>query len=220
MIQEEFKDLTFKFARQASVDGVAAIFLFGSTTKGEADRRSDIDLLIVIDTYSDNYEESKTKKIISELALTLEKEYDRRIQVIFTNKAYNGLDAYFIEKVLKEGVLLYSKTPAITVKGLHAEPYALIVYNLIRLNPKEKMKVKRLLYGSTSRKMVGNKTYENKKTGLVRELQGMRIGSRSIAIPYKNTKSIENELNRLGVTYEMIDLWITEDGIKKLVQKV
>ena len=216
MIQEAFKDLVFKFAQHASVDGVAHIFLFGSVAKGDADKRSDIDLLVVMDTCSDDYEESETEKTISELALTLEKEYDRRIQVVLTNKGYKGLDAYFIEKVLKEGILLYSKAPAIAVGGLSAEPYSLIIYNLVKLDPKEKMKVKRLLYGSKSKKSIGNKTYENEKAGLVQQFQGARIGSGAIAVPYKNTKTIEDKLIKLSVTYKKIDFWVTGDGIKKL----
>jgi predicted nucleotidyltransferase len=216
MIQEEFRDLVFDFARHASIDGVAHIFLFGSAAKGEADRRSDVDLLIVLDTYGDDYEESKTKTMISDLALTLEKQYDRRIQIVFTNKGYKGIDAYFIEKVLKEGVLLYSKTPVIAIDGLNAESYSLIVYSLEKLNQKDKMKVKRLLYGSKTRKIVENRTYENETVGLVQQLQGIRIGSGAIAVPQKGTRAMEDQLTNLNVIYKKVDLWITEDGLKRM----
>ena len=86
MIQEEFREQIFKFARLASVDDVAYIFLFGSVAKGDADRRSDIDIFIVFDTYDKDFEDMEAKVKISEIAFTLEKEYDRRIQLISTNK--------------------------------------------------------------------------------------------------------------------------------------
>jgi|GEM_PF-591885 len=216
MIQEEFKELVFKFARYASVDKVAYIFLFGSVAKGDTDRRSDVDLLIVLDTYSRNYEKIDAKTKISELALTLEKEYDRRIQVVFTNKNYDGLDGYFIEKALREGILLYSNSPSVSIKGLDAETFSLILYSLENLNTKEKMKVKRLIHGSKTRKVIKDKVYENEKIGLVQQLQGMRIGSGAIAIPQKSTRVVEDELNKLNVTYKTIDILLTKDGIKRL----
>lgn len=216
MIQEEFKDLIFKFARHASVKGVACIFLFGSVAKGDADRRSDVDLLIVLDTYSSNYEEMDVKAKISQLALTLEKEYDRRIQVIFTNKNYDGLDGYFIENVLKEGTLLYSNSPYVRIKGLDAEPYSMILYSLGNLNPREKMKVKRLIHGNRTRKTLKGKVYENEKIGLVQQLQGIRIGAGAIGIPQKSVKIVEDELTKLSVTYKKIDILMTRDGIRKL----
>jgi len=44
----------------------------------------------------------------------------------------------------------------------------------------------------------------------------MRIGSGAIAIPQKSTRVVEDELNKLNVTYKTIDILLTKDGIKKL----
>ncbi len=68
------------------MEGVAYIFLFGSVAKSDADRRSDVDILVVLDTYGHDFDSMEGKTRISELALTLEKEFDRNIQVVFTNK--------------------------------------------------------------------------------------------------------------------------------------
>ena len=54
-LQEEFRDLVFKFAREPSKKEVSYIFLFGSVAKGDADRRSDVDLLVVFDTDKEEY---------------------------------------------------------------------------------------------------------------------------------------------------------------------
>ncbi|MEW6009506.1 MAG: nucleotidyltransferase domain-containing protein [Candidatus Omnitrophota bacterium] len=216
MIQEEFKDMVFRFARHASVDDVAYIFLFGSVAKGDADRRSDIDILVVFDTYSKDFENLEAKSRISELALTLEKEYDKNIQVVFTNKNYEGLQQHFIEEVFKNGILLYVKSPSIIVGGLELENYAMIAFSLDKLSTKDKMKVKRTLYGLKTKKVVKGRFYKSEKMGLVQQLQGIRIGAGVLAVPQKNVKMLEEKLNKLKLTFKVIDLWLTKDNIRKL----
>lgn len=216
MMQEEFREQIFKFVRYASVGEVAYIFLFGSVAKGDADRRSDIDIFIVFDTYDKDFENMEAKTRISELALTLEKEYDRRIQLIFTNKNYEGLDGHFIEEVFKEGILLFAKSPSIKVNGLNLEHYAMVMFSLEGLNSKDKMKIKRILYGYKTEKIVKGKRYKSEKVGFVQKLQGLRLGAGIIAIPSRNVPDIEKELNRLRLTFKEIDLWLTRDSIKKL----
>lgn len=216
MLQEEFKDLVFKFARHAAIDEVAYLYLFGSVARGDADRRSDIDILVVFDTVNKDFETLEARTRISELALTLEKEYDRNIQVVFTNKNYDGLDEHFIEEVLKEGILLYAKSPEIVIYGLKLEHYAMIVFSLEKLTVKGKMKTKRILYGHRTRKVVKGKTYESKKIGFIKELHGIRLGPGIIAIPQKNVQKIEEELKKLKATFRIMDMWLTEDSLRRL----
>jgi predicted nucleotidyltransferase len=220
MIQEEFKDLVFKFARYASTDEVAYIFLFGSVAKGNADRRSDVDMLVVLDTENPDFEKMEAKITISELALTLEKEFDRNIQVVFTNRKYEGIDAYLIQKVLKEGIVLFSKTPSITINGIEAEPYAIILYELGDISLRDKMRVKRLMYGHKTKKVIKGKTYESKRDGIVQQLQGLRLASGAVAIPQKNIQLIENEFERLKLKYKRVDIWLTKDGLRKMQTSV
>ena len=216
MIQDEFKELIFKFARHASVDEIANIILFGSVAKGEADKRSDIDLLLVLDTYSGDFEALEAKTRVSELAFNLEKEYGKNIQLIFTNKNFEGLDNHFIEGVLKEGILLFARSPSITVNGLELEHYVLVTFSLANLSPKNKMKVKRVLYGQKTRKFVKNRSYESERLGIVQKLQGLRVGAGVIAIPQKNFGNLKEELDKLKMTFKEIDLWFPKDSIKKL----
>jgi predicted nucleotidyltransferase len=216
MIQDEYKELVFKFARHASADGVANIILFGSVAKGEADKRSDIDLLLVLDTYSNDYDALEAKTRVSELAFNLEKEYGKNIQLIFTNKSFEGLDNHFIEAVLKEGIILFARSPSITVNGLELEHYLLVTFSLANLNPSNKMKIKRILYGQKTRKLIKNKSYESEKLGIVEKLQGLRVGAGVITIPQKNIQNFKEELSKFKVTFKEIDLWLPSDSIKKL----
>ena len=216
MIQEEFKDQVFKFVRHASAEEVAYIFLFGSVAKGDADRRSDVDILVVLDTFDKDFEDMEVITRISELALALEREYNRGIQVIFTNKNYDGLDGHFIEEVAKEGILLYAKSPSITFQGLKLENCSMILFSLESLNATDKMKVKRALYGHKTRKVVKGRVYESEKMGLIQQLQGLRIGAGVVAVPQKNVRQLEKELSNLKLKFKAIDLWLTGDSITKL----
>ena len=49
MIQKEFKNLVFEFAKEVSgLDNVLSVFLYGSVARGEWAKGSDIDILVVI----------------------------------------------------------------------------------------------------------------------------------------------------------------------------
>jgi len=72
------------------------------------------------------------------------------------------------------------------------------------------------LYGHKTRKVVGGRTYGSEKEGLVRKLQGLRLGAGVIAIPQKNIPNLKEELDKLKVPFKEIDLWLPKDSIKKL----
>ena len=88
MIQKEFREVIFEFAKEvSSLNNVNYIFLFGSVAREEADKRSDIDLCVVIN--------NNDKKKISSIALDLEKKYDKNIQLVISQN-FIKVDKYFI----------------------------------------------------------------------------------------------------------------------------
>ena len=216
MIQAEFKDLVFKFAKEASLKEVAYIFLFGSVAKGDADRRSDIDLLVVFDTDSKDYDEFESKTSISQIALDLEKEFDRNIQVLFSNRNFHGLDQYFVRRVMIEGILLYASPVKVEVENLGLEPFALILYNLKNFDVKEQRKIRRLLLGHKTQKKVNVKTYESVKEGLIQGLDGKYIGGGLFTIPQKNVQAMEEWLEKSMVDFKRLEMWLAEDDIIKI----
>ena len=216
MIQDDFKEVLFKFVREACVEDVANIFVFGSVAKGTADNRSDIDLLVIFDTESEDIDRLEAKNRISELALSLEREYERALQIIFSNKRLSGLERYFIEKVFNEGILLYSKSPRILIQGLEMESYSLFLYQVNNLDIKERLKVKRVLFGYKTSEKVKGRVYRTEKEGLVAEVGGCRLNSGTIVIPKKNTKRIEEALKEFRVKYKIVDIWLPDDSVIKI----
>ena len=208
-MQKEFKDIVFDFAKRVSdIDIMQYIILFGSVARGEADRRSDVDFLVVFDTELPP-ESIKERERIGEIALDLEKKYDRSIQIIFTNRNFDGLDRQFVEEILREGIILYGRIPQIDVGKLKLEPFTLIHFSLKRLGKSDKMRVKKALYGHRTVKEYKGKVYRSEVKGLVEEFGGIRTGIASVLIPARKTKEFLEVLKKFGVEYNTIDVWIS-----------
>lgn len=182
---------------------IQTTILFGSVARGQAREESDVDICIILKN-----EHSKNK--VQNQILTLEKKYDKNINIVLTNPQYEGLDRHFIETLLREGILLYGEHPAVPIQRLELEPYEIIKYDLSKITHPEKMKIKRLLYGITTKKEYKGKIYENKQKGKVNEFGGLRIGIASILIPEKMSWQIEDILNKHNISTRKITIWLSK----------
>jgi len=209
-LQEQFQDVVFDFVKQvSSVPKIYSIFLFGSIARGEADSRSDIDFLVVLDTQQDPNLLSERSKV-SKIALDLEKKFDKNIQLVFSNINFDKLDGQFIEDVLREGIILFGRAPIIIDKKLGFSSYVLIHYELTELSRSDKMKVKRALYGYKTKRRYEGKVYTSQMEGLVKELNGKRTGIASILIPYRKSQSVLETLKKFGAKINKEMVWLPE----------
>ena len=198
MVQEEFKEIVFEFDRKISeLTNVRHIFLFGSVAREQADKRSDVDLCVIID--------DTNKKEISKIALDLEKKYDKNIQLVIS-KNFSKLDKYFIDKLLEEGILLYSKEPLMKFKNFKCKEFLLISYSLKNLTHKDKMKIKAKFYGYSTKKIVNKKVYKSSYEGLVKQLNGLSAGAGAILMPSRSAQPIISILDSFNVKYNKIKL--------------
>jgi predicted nucleotidyltransferase len=182
---------------------IQTTILFGSVARGQATKESDIDICIIL-------KNKKSKKNIQNQMLTLEKKYNKNISIILTTPRFEGLDRHFIETLLREGIILFGNTPEIPVQRLQLEPYEIIKYDLSAIDQSEKMQIKRLLYGITTKKKYKGKTYENKQKGKVEEFGGLRIGIGSILIPEKLSMNIEEILKQYNASTRKITIWLSK----------
>lgn len=198
MIQKEFKEPVFEFVKRiADFDNVKYVLLFGSVARETADKRSDIDICVII---NDN-----NKKKISETALDLEKAYNKNMQIVIS-KNFEGLDDYFIKQLMNEGILLYGKTPIVKFKNLKCEEYALLSYSLENLNHSDKMRIKRILYGYNTIKRSDKKTYKSFYQGLIKEMGGFSPGKGCLLMPINNSKYIENVFKENKIKYDKVEV--------------
>jgi len=209
-MQEQFQDVVFEFVKQvSSISKTYGIFIFGSVAKEEADARSDVDFLVILDTQQ-NPNQLNERNIISKIALDLEKKFNKNIQLVFSNINFDGLDGQFIENILREGIILYGRTPIAMDKKLGFSPYSLIHYKLTSLSKSDKMKVKRALYGYSTKTHYKGKAYTNYMKGLVSELNGKRTGIASVLIPYRKERPVLDTLERFGARISKTIVWLPE----------
>ncbi len=185
------------------------IILFGSLASGRFNENSDIDICIL---FKPNTPKSMETTIFDHF-LNLGKLLNRSIQCIFFfPEDINNWDTNFLENILAEGQLLtgnsnYFKT---LIKALEFKPYQIITLNLRALNSSAKMKLKRILYGYKTSKKYSEKIYRYQKRGLVKELQGIKLGRGSFIIPEKFLLLVETKLKEYDITFSNFRVWMQE----------
>ena len=194
---KEIKDVSKEYSE------IESIIIFGSVARDQAGKESDLDVCIVL-------KNENTKNNISNKILDIEKKHDKNINLVFTDSSFKGLDRQFVETILREGITIYGKTPDASIQQLELEPYEIIKFDLSNLDQSKKMKIKRLLYGTKTKKKYKGKIYTSEQKGMVEELGGLRIGIASILIPEKKSWELENILRENGVSLRKITIWLSK----------
>ena len=112
--------------------------------------------------------------------------------------------------MLAEGKLIYGNLhyKDILIKRLELEPFHAISFNLKGIKQKDKMRIKRILYGYDTSKKYANKIYKYNKKGLIEKLNGMRLGRGAFLIPESEVFKVEKKLNKFGSHYSKYRVWM------------
>lgn len=197
-------EVAFEFAKRLSaVEEVGYVILFGSVARREANWKSDIDVAIILNTDSTNGVSEK----ISETALDVEKEFDVSVQIVVTNRRFEGFESYFVKKLFEEGIILYGG-PLLIQDHVALEPYTIFSYSLKGLNQEDKMKIKRAIYGYKTQKKYRNKVYLSTFRGTLEEYGGKKLGAGSLIVPRSQAEKIEKILKKLKANYRTLSVWL------------
>ncbi len=100
----EILESLHEYLQNTYAETLAQVILFGSQARNEADTDSDIDILIVLKTNFDNYQESKRISLfISDLCL----EYDVVVTCFFaTLKQWQTRNSALFRNIRSEGITL------------------------------------------------------------------------------------------------------------------
>ncbi|RMF91141.1 MAG: nucleotidyltransferase domain-containing protein, partial [Methanobacteriota archaeon] len=95
-------------AAAEGIQGLKQLILYGSFARGEEDRRSDVDLLLVLDTPVDPEKTEVAEKARRGIVEAFARAgSERGVQITLSN--LKGVDESFIENVAREGVVLWGK---------------------------------------------------------------------------------------------------------------
>lgn len=200
-MQKKFRDLVYDFAKEAAdVEGVVQIILFGSVAKEEADERSDVDFFIVLDKKN-----KKIQKLVQDIAYDVEKKHNRTVQLTFSGRSLEGIDASFLEDVFGHGIVVFSRETALTIRGLKLDPLAVFSFSLKNLSQADKMRVKRALYGGESSSRYKKKVYKTQMAGLISKEN--KLGRGSLIVERSKSRTIEELFKRFGLNYKKTEIW-------------
>ncbi len=186
-LRAQFKDIT--------------IILFGSAARGEWKAGSDIDLCIICRPVQE--------KAISKVIRSIVKSYDVEVQILFTDTSFEGLDHTFLETIIREGTLLVGPWPMIAMQKLRLEPYRLLKYDIHNLTNPEKMRLRRALYGTVTKKRYNGKVYTSNQTGLIDKDRSIRAGIASVLVHEKDAKRVIEFLRSNGAQVREIVIWMS-----------
>ena len=171
------------------------IILFGSVSRGEATKESDIDIFIVVNKLTKIFEK-KLNKLTEEF-------YNSRNALIFKNKGIDNKINLIIGKLeewknLKEsiestGIVLYGGYVASGIKG---QKYALFYWNKIEKNR-----------GAFLNKIYGFKVGKKEYKGLIEVFKGEKIGKSSLMVPIEYKREILKLIKKYKVNTKILEIY-------------
>lgn len=213
MISRHFFPYISEFVEYArKIEKVISIVLFGSIAKGEADKRSDIDLLVILD--EKKIEGSETLEGLKRVKRSIEEKGARLELTVMNVEDFRRADKNFVEDIIREGVLLFGKPLVLKTRDLELSPYVIFLYSMKNLTSPDKLKLHRSLYGRRTVKKVKGKKYISETRGLIEE--GSKLGSNVIIFPEDKAKEVRAVLNSFGASYVEMKIFTPLEEIDKL----
>ena len=190
-----------------NIDGIRSIVLFGSVARGKFDTESDID--IFIDVQNLTKQKEKEIKIIASQFFETEtykkwklKGVDLEISPIIGDLKSSEWESLYLS-VCSEGIQLYGKYQSSPENLKH---YVIFSYSKIK-NNKKRINVYRKLFGY----VVGGKKYQ----GLVKKINGRKIGSGVFLVPIEDSKKVRKMFEDLNIQIQMCEVWMLENIRRK-----
>ncbi len=186
-----------KVLRKLSIEGLRTVILFGSVARESADKASDVDLLFLFSERPTSEQRDRVASFVGELQSKLFKEMKREVHVEAVAEAVEDLSPDFIERVAREGKILFGK-PLITSEKAELSPYVLLSYSLRELSKKDKVKTVQVLYG-------------RKAGGGIVSTVGAEKFKNALLVRQEDAKEIEEILKQFKVKYRKVEIWKGED---------
>lgn len=206
-MKELTRKVVFEFVESVTKFEIFCVVLFGSAAKEKERKESDIDFFVVMNT-KEGVDRVKDTEKIKAAAFQLERKYDRDIQLLITNRNYDRVEDYTVQKIFSEGIILYARSLEIKMNGIRVEPFSFVTYDLSSLTHSEKMRFRNELYGYNTTRIYKKKTYNNIKQGLLEKLNGIKIGLGTVMVPKHALAPLEKMLDSYKIVYKERAAWV------------
>lgn len=192
---------------------LVSIIVFGSVARGEADRRSDIDLLLVFDVPHDpekGVEAKEVRRVVNsverELVQFAGKGDELRIQPVLA-RLKKIVETELYKRIAREGKPVWGMPIVVKAGALNLQPHVIFTYSLQKLSPADKNRVNRALAGRSTRKEYRGKEYYSKQQGLLELCEAKKIGQGAILVHETKVRPFEEVFERFGVDYKKHEIW-------------
>ena len=175
------------------------IILFGSVAKDEATKESDIDIFIEV--------KNENKKLKVDINQILEDFYKSREALLFKAKGIDNKISLIIGKleewkdlkasIENTGIILYGVYVPEKMAGKNLKKYSLISWEKIGKNR-----------GAFLNRVYGFKVRDKVYDGLIKKLNGKKLGKSSIAVPAESSKEILDLLGKYKVEAKVINIYL------------
>ncbi|MBI3018583.1 MAG: nucleotidyltransferase domain-containing protein [Deltaproteobacteria bacterium] len=97
------KEAVFALAKELSSLDIYSVILFGSVAKGTATEKSDLDILVLLNT--ETLPTKAQEEEVFKIVFTIESKFDVHIEILISNKNLGKLDKFFAQHILSDGLL-------------------------------------------------------------------------------------------------------------------
>ena len=183
-----------------------SIILFGSVTRGDFDEKSDIDLFINV---AQKVNIKRAQKIVNSALNEFEdivlhswslRGINLPIKCVIGN-LNSGTWSALRREIISSGITVfgkYEKLPGNLKQSI------IFSFQVSSLEPKDKVKVIRRLYGYKSKK----KQKEYKHKGILEEVNGFKLNKSTIAAPIESYQKIYDFFRRNKVKSKVREVWM------------
>lgn len=190
-----FKDAV-KFTQQIKdIDRILSVVLFGSVARGEYDRESDVDILII---YSDK--DPEIIKKINHLA-------PENFQILHLTLDDLAEEPTLAGALSGEGILLHGKPVTLSLSNEDLKSQMIIAYDTTDLERSIRSKLYRALYGGSSTYYKGGVKKKKIYPGILDKIKAKKLAKSVILVERHNAPEITKTLSYYHAKWKEIPVW-------------
>jgi predicted nucleotidyltransferase len=187
------ENLSYLSKKLADLESVAAVVLFGSHARGDAGRKSDVDLLVLVDKHNPKLEER--------IGTILGGRESRVVPVVLTTEEF-AKNKQLAFNILRDGIVFYKRAGQLDLPfALQERAVILYTFNISKQPQSKKVKINRALYGGTEKKEINDGVREYRYIGIVEQVGGRRTGKGSFLIPSKAESEVDDFFKKYNIQF-------------------